>query len=77
MSMTDDTRKALDITRPLADFCNVIITADERYLYINERNGICQMLPIQFNSTRATVKAILRYLTQAAETDDYQMWGCE
>lgn len=55
--MTDDTKKALDIIKPLADFLHIELKADNNFLYCNG-----QAISITFNSTYATVFEFIGYL---------------
>lgn len=75
--MTDDTKRAIEITKPLADFCNLVISADDKYLTITARNGEAIRYPIEWNSTRATIRIIVRYISEVGASPAYKMWGCE
>ena len=55
--MTEDTKKAMEIIKPLADELNITVKADNRILYIDEMGiGIVQ------NSTWATIWEFVGYL---------------
>ena len=56
--MTEDTRRALKIIRPIAKMVGVDIEADDNLLYINNDGGI----GIAFNSTKATVLEFVGWL---------------
>lgn len=56
--MTEDTRKALEIIRPIANMVGVEVKADDNLLYINNDGGI----GIAFNSTKATVLEFVGWL---------------
>ena len=55
--MTDDTRRALDIIKPIADFFHIEVTADNNFLIING-----QPIGITCNSTRATLFEFIGYM---------------
>ena len=55
--MTEDTARALEVIRPLADELGVKIDADKSHLYIENT-----MIGIYANSTYATVMEALGYI---------------
>lgn len=55
--MTEDTKKALEIVKPIADFLHIEIHADNNFLFCNG-----QAIGITYNSTYATVYEFIGYL---------------
>lgn len=55
--MTEDTMRALDIIKPLADELNIRVRADEDYLFCDG-----QAIGIACNSTYATIMEFVGYL---------------
>lgn len=55
--MTDDTKRALDIIKPLAAELGIRVQADENYLFLNG-----QAIGIACNSTYATIMEFIGYL---------------
>ena len=55
--MTEDTKRALEIIKPLADELNISVDADRSLLYMNG-----QAIGIGCNSTLATVMEALGYI---------------
>ena len=55
--MTEDTRRALEIMKPLSDELKIQVRADENYLYLNG-----QAIGISCNSTYATIMEFVGYL---------------
>lgn len=56
--MTEDTKKALEIIKPIADELNIKVSADDDILYI-DNIGVA----IGCNSTYATLMEFIGYLT--------------
>ena len=54
--MTEDTKKALEIIRPMAKELRIEVDADEKLMYCN-----VQAIGISCNSTYATIKEFLGY----------------
>ena len=63
--MTEDTRRALDIIKPMADELNIRVDADDRLLYCNG-----QAIGIGCNSTYATVLEFIGYVL----VKEYSKW---
>ena len=59
--MTEDTRRALEIIKPIADELGITVSADENWLFC-EYHGMLQPIAITFNSTYATLKMFIGYL---------------
>ena len=55
--MTEDTKRALEIIKPLADELNIGVRADKNFLYLNG-----QAIGIACNSTYATIMEFIGYL---------------
>ena len=55
--MTDDTTRALDAIRPIAEQLNIKIDADDKFLYLND-----QAIGIACNSTYATIMEAIGYI---------------
>lgn len=55
--MTEDTKRALDIIKPLAAELGIRVQADENYLFLNG-----QAIGIACNSTYATIMEFIGYL---------------
>ena len=55
--MTEDTKKALEIIKPIAELYGIWIDADNKYLYANSK-----MIGISCNSTWATVNEFVGFL---------------
>ena len=55
--MTEDTRRALEIIKPIADFLHIEVSADWKLLYVNEL-----AIGIACNSTYATVMEFIGFL---------------
>ena len=55
--MTEDTRRALEIIKPIAELYSIRINADDKYLYLNENR-----IGISCNSTWATVNEFVGFL---------------
>ena len=55
--MTEDTKRALEIIKPIADELRLDVTADEKILYINDIG-----IGISMNSTYATIMEFVGYL---------------
>lgn len=55
--MTEDTKRAIEIIKPIADELNIPVDADESLLYIGD-----QAIGIGWNSTYATVMEALGYI---------------
>ena len=62
--MTEDTKRALEIIKPIADELNIEVTADEKLMYLNG-----QAIGIGCNSTYATVMEFIGYVF-ATKYDD-------
>lgn len=56
-TMTEDTARALEIIKPLANELNIRVRADGRYLFCNG-----QAIGIMYNSTHATIMEFIGYL---------------
>ena len=56
-TMTKDTKRALEIIKPLADELDITIRADDEYLYMNS-----QPIRIECNSTYATLMEALGFI---------------
>lgn len=63
--MTDDTKRALEIIKPMADELNIKVDADDRLLYCNE-----QAIGIGCNSTYATIMEFVGYVI----VKEYSKW---
>lgn len=63
--MTDDTKRALEIIKPMADELNIKVDADDRLLYCNG-----QAIGIGCNSTYATVMEFIGYVL----VKEYSKW---
>lgn len=57
--MTEDTRKALEIIKPIADELGIKVNADEKILYVDDIG-----IGIAWNSTRATLFEFIGYLIE-------------
>lgn len=55
--MSEDTKRALEIIKPMADSFSINVSADDRFLYCNG-----QAIGISCNSTYATVMEFLGYV---------------
>ena len=55
--MTEDTKRALEIIKPIADELNITVDADEKLLYVNDF-----AIGIAMNSTFATLKEFIGVL---------------
>ena len=55
--MTENTRRALEIIKPIADFLKIEVSADWKVLYVNEIG-----IGIACNSTYATVMEFIGFL---------------
>ena len=55
--MTEDTRRALEIIKPIADFLHIEVSADWKLLYVNN-----MAIGIACNSAYATVMEFLGFL---------------
>ena len=55
--MTEDTKRAIEIIKPIADELNIPVDADKSLLYIRD-----QVIGIGCNSTYATVMEALGYI---------------
>lgn len=65
--MTEDTRRALEIIKPMAKELNIDVRADESILYMNG-----QPIGIGCNSTLATTMEALGYMF----LEKYPKWRC-
>ena len=59
--MTEDTARALEIIKPMADELGITVYADDNFLYCGFHD-ITQPIGITFNSTYATLKEFVGYL---------------
>lgn len=55
--MTNDTKRALDIIRPMASEFGIYVDADNKFLYVDG-----QAIGISGNSTYATLKEFIGYM---------------
>lgn len=55
--MTEDTKRALEIIKPMADFLKLEVTADDTMMYVGGKN-----IGIGCNSTYATVMEFIGYM---------------
>ena len=55
--MTNDTKRALDIIKPMAKELGICVNADEKFLYIDG-----QAIGISMNSTYATLMEFIGYM---------------
>lgn len=55
--MSEDTKRALEIIKPMADELSIKVSADDRFLYCNG-----QAIGISCNSTYATVMEFIGYV---------------
>lgn len=69
--MTDDTNRALEAIRPIADVLNISVAADDKFLYLNG-----QAIGIGCNSTWATVNEFIGYAFLKVWMKDKYMY-CE
>ena len=63
--MTNDTKRALEIIKPMADELNIKVNADDRLLYCNG-----QAIGIGCNSTYATIMEFIGYVL----VKEYSKW---
>lgn len=63
--MTNDTKRALEIIKPMADELNIEVDADDRLLYCNG-----QAIGIGCNSTYATIMEFIGYVL----VKEYSKW---
>ena len=63
--MTNDTKRALEIIKPIADELNIKVNADDRLLYCNG-----QAIGIGCNSTYATIMEFIGYVL----VKEYSKW---
>ena len=57
--MTEDTRRALEIIKPMAKEFNIKVDADDKLMYINDPYLGRHAIGICFNSTYATLKEFI------------------
>ena len=65
--MTNDTRKALEMIRPIAELLNIDVSADDRILYLDGMG-----IGIQANSTYATMMEFIGWLFLVKYDPDFR-----